>query len=161
MSSQVSSLTSWTLRPARLGLPDPSTTPHPVAVESEDKISITVQPEVPNPREPCTSARKAHTADRGLLRRSRPPLGLIPAPIPDADSLRLQIGYTPTYPDELPEIGIEVEEGELDEDEVEQLVNGLKGVGEDSLGMVSLATPRGGSIHGADPYQESLCRDTR
>lgn len=37
----------------------------------------------------------------------------------------LTITYSPTYPDELPEIGIETLEGELSEDEEEELVMGL------------------------------------
>lgn len=41
--------------------------------------------------------------------------------------LSLLITYSEKYPDELPEIGIRVEEGELSEDEEEQLVMGLIG----------------------------------
>lgn len=53
------------------------------------------------------------------------------------DVLSLLITYSPTYPDELPEIGIECEEGDLDGEEEEQLVMGLIGAARDSLGMVS------------------------
>lgn len=54
------------------------------------------------------------------------------------DVLSLVITYSPTYPDELPEIGLEVLEGELDDEEQEQLVMGLIGCATDSLGMVRL-----------------------
>lgn len=40
----------------------------------------------------------------------------------DTDVLLLKITYSPTYPDELPEIGVECEEGELSEEEEEHLV---------------------------------------
>lgn len=43
------------------------------------------------------------------------------------DVLQLIITYSPTYPDELPEIAIECEEGELSEEEEEELVLGLIG----------------------------------
>ena len=57
--------------------------------------------------------------------------------------LHLHITYTPTYPDELPEIRIEVEDGDLDEAEVAQLVNGLTAQAEDSLGMAMVYTLAG------------------
>lgn len=41
--------------------------------------------------------------------------------------LQLVITYSETYPDELPEIAIEAEEGELSEEEEETLVVGLIG----------------------------------
>lgn len=41
--------------------------------------------------------------------------------------LSLVITYSETYPDELPEIAIEAEEGELSEEEEETLVMGLIG----------------------------------
>lgn len=63
-----------------------------------------------------------HGADPGLSRVS--------------DVLNLHVTYTPTYPDELPLLEIECEQGELSEDERERLLNGLRGVGEDNLGMV-------------------------
>ncbi|ORY43586.1 ubiquitin-conjugating enzyme/RWD-like protein [Leucosporidium creatinivorum] len=55
-------------------------------------------------------------------------------------ALNLTITYTPLYPDELPLIELDVLEGELNEDEVETLINGLKAAGEDSLGMAMVYT---------------------
>jgi hypothetical protein len=57
-------------------------------------------------------------------------------PALDTDVLSLIITYTPTYPDELPEIGLEVLEGEVNDDEEEFLLNGLRENAEESLGMV-------------------------
>ena len=56
------------------------------------------------------------------------------------DVLNLLITYSPTYPDELPEIGLEVLEGELNDEEQQQLITGLQAAGNDSLGMVSSCT---------------------
>lgn len=48
--------------------------------------------------------------------------------------LRLRIRYTPTYPDELPEMSLESLEGELDEAGEATLIEGLKEVGQESIG---------------------------
>lgn len=53
------------------------------------------------------------------------------------DVLNLHVTYTPTYPDELPSLEIECEQGELTEHERQWLLNELKREGEDNLGMVS------------------------
>lgn len=50
-----------------------------------------------------------------------------PFPARRPDTLLLTITYSPTYPDELPEIGLETLEGELDEEEEEELVMGMIG----------------------------------
>ncbi|GAA5953823.1 hypothetical protein JCM3765_000660 [Sporobolomyces pararoseus] len=54
--------------------------------------------------------------------------------------LNLVITYTPTYPDELPEMEIEAVEGELSEEEETFLLDGLKTCGEESLGMAMVYT---------------------
>ncbi|GAA5860623.1 hypothetical protein JCM8547_005479 [Rhodosporidiobolus lusitaniae] len=54
--------------------------------------------------------------------------------------LSLRITYTPTYPDELPEMDIEVLEGEANDDEVQFMLDGLKATGEESLGMAMVFT---------------------
>lgn len=60
------------------------------------------------------------------------------------DILNLLITYTPTYPDELPEISIEVSSGDLSDEEETFLLDGLRESAEESLGMVrsfSLSPP--------------------
>ena len=52
------------------------------------------------------------------------------------DILNLLITYTPTYPDELPEISIEVSSGDLSDEEETFLLDGLRESAEESLGMV-------------------------
>ncbi|GAA6063932.1 hypothetical protein JCM10212_004791 [Sporobolomyces blumeae] len=54
--------------------------------------------------------------------------------------LNLSITYTPTYPDELPEMEIKAVEGELSDDELEFLLDGLKASAEESLGMAMVYT---------------------
>ncbi|GAA5941913.1 Gir2p [Sporobolomyces koalae] len=54
--------------------------------------------------------------------------------------LNLIITYTPTYPDELPDMEIEVVEGELEPDEEQFLLAGLKTSAEESLGMAMVYT---------------------
>ncbi|KAJ1308962.1 hypothetical protein OPQ81_004645 [Rhizoctonia solani] len=52
----------------------------------------------------------------------------------------LGIEYTTNYPDEIPNISLEVEEGELAEEEIESLITGIKAVGEENLGMAMVFT---------------------
>ncbi|CUA69432.1 hypothetical protein RSOLAG22IIIB_03958 [Rhizoctonia solani] len=47
----------------------------------------------------------------------------------------LGINYTTNYPDEVPDISLEQEEGDLEEEEIESLITGMKTVGEENLGM--------------------------
>ncbi|GAA5900705.1 Gir2p [Sporobolomyces salmoneus] len=54
--------------------------------------------------------------------------------------LNLVVTYTPTYPDELPEMELEVVEGELSSSEETFLLDGLKTSGEESLGMAMVYT---------------------
>ncbi|GAA6021687.1 hypothetical protein JCM11491_001361 [Sporobolomyces phaffii] len=54
--------------------------------------------------------------------------------------LNLVVTYTPTYPDELPEMEIQVVEGELSDEEESFLLDGLKTSGEESLGMAMVYT---------------------
>ncbi|GAA5845892.1 hypothetical protein JCM11251_006722 [Rhodosporidiobolus azoricus] len=54
--------------------------------------------------------------------------------------LILHITYTPTYPDELPEFSVTLEEGEANEDEVQFMEDGLREVAEGSLGMAMVFT---------------------
>ncbi|GAA5968691.1 hypothetical protein JCM21900_005480 [Sporobolomyces salmonicolor] len=55
-------------------------------------------------------------------------------------TINLIITYTPTYPDELPTIELEVEEGEVSEDEEQFLLDGLKTSAEESIGMAMVYT---------------------
>lgn len=57
------------------------------------------------------------------------------ARVPDA--LLLKVTYTPTYPEEAPQVELETVEGDLADDELERLKNGLDSTAQDSLGMVS------------------------
>lgn len=43
-----------------------------------------------------------------------------------AVTLAFNVKYTEGYPDELPELSAELLEGDLDDDEVEQLLDGLR-----------------------------------
>ncbi|GAA5913688.1 hypothetical protein JCM6882_008720 [Rhodosporidiobolus microsporus] len=54
--------------------------------------------------------------------------------------LRLHVTYTPTYPDEPPELSVTFEEGEADEEEVEGLEGGLRDVAGESVGMAMVFT---------------------
>ncbi|ORX90432.1 RWD-domain-containing protein [Basidiobolus meristosporus CBS 931.73] len=51
-------------------------------------------------------------------------------------SLYLNVTYTPTYPDELPEYKIEVIEGDFSSEELEKFTEELKTLAEESIGMV-------------------------
>ncbi|CAE6503278.1 unnamed protein product [Rhizoctonia solani] len=57
-------------------------------------------------------------------------------------SLKVLLGieYTTNYPDEVPNISLEPEEGELEEEEIESLITGMKAVGEENLGMAMVFT---------------------
>ncbi|KAI7883358.1 RWD-domain-containing protein [Lichtheimia hyalospora FSU 10163] len=55
-------------------------------------------------------------------------------------SLSLRVKYTPQYPDELPEFGIDVLEGKISSDQKQQIMDALKASAEDSLGMVMVFT---------------------
>ncbi|SCV69495.1 BQ2448_2515 [Microbotryum intermedium] len=89
-----------------------------VAVISDDKLALKVEPEEQSPSEPCKSLR-------------------LPS---DRDVLSLLITYTPTYPDEIPLIEIEAIEGELSDEENSTLVTGLQFAAEDNLGMAMVYT---------------------
>ncbi|CAE6428458.1 unnamed protein product [Rhizoctonia solani] len=52
----------------------------------------------------------------------------------------LGINYTTNYPDEVPNISLELEEGELEEEEIESLITGMNNVGEENLGMAMVFT---------------------
>ncbi|KAG8714737.1 hypothetical protein FRC11_007320 [Ceratobasidium sp. 423] len=52
----------------------------------------------------------------------------------------LGIEYTTNYPDEVPNISLEPEEGGLEEEEIESLITGMKAVGEENLGMAMVFT---------------------
>lgn len=54
-----------------------------------------------------------------------------------ADSLRMQVTYTETYPDEPPELELEALEGDVDDDELQFMKDGLLESANESLGMVS------------------------
>jgi hypothetical protein len=52
----------------------------------------------------------------------------------------LQVNYTASYPDELPELQLEALEGDLSEQEAETLLQGMRSTGEESLGMAMVFT---------------------
>jgi len=58
----------------------------------------------------------------------------------DLLQLTLTVHYTEGYPDELPVLTVEAIEGELDDDELESLLNELRAVGEENLGMAMTFT---------------------
>lgn len=53
----------------------------------------------------------------------------------DTISTNLSVNYTPKYPDELPEFEIDVLEGDLGDEDVQNLHNELVDLGNESLGM--------------------------
>ncbi|CAG8589326.1 15563_t:CDS:2, partial [Acaulospora morrowiae] len=55
-------------------------------------------------------------------------------------TLALHIKYTPTYPDEIPEISVEVIDGEMEESEHEKIHSELIRVAQESIGMVVVFT---------------------
>jgi len=54
--------------------------------------------------------------------------------------LTLTVHYTEEYPDQLPELSLEAIEGELDDNELESLLDELRTVGEENLGMAMTFT---------------------
>ncbi|KAI9106150.1 ubiquitin-conjugating enzyme/RWD-like protein [Phlyctochytrium arcticum] len=69
---------------------------------------------------------------------------VIPESVPTADipsdpQCHLEVTYTETYPDTIPELAVVNAQG-LDESEVEQLEEELRSVGEESLGMAMIFT---------------------
>ncbi|KAG8719479.1 hypothetical protein FRC08_002726 [Ceratobasidium sp. 394] len=52
----------------------------------------------------------------------------------------LNVRYTPEYPNEVPELELEPEEGELEESEIKELIDGMKTVGEENMGMAMVFT---------------------
>jgi hypothetical protein len=40
----------------------------------------------------------------------------------------LNVRYTPQYPEEVPELELEPEEGELEEDEIKELIDSMKAI---------------------------------
>ncbi|KAG8711860.1 hypothetical protein FRC09_020380 [Ceratobasidium sp. 395] len=54
--------------------------------------------------------------------------------------VQLTVRYTPEYPNEVPELELEPEEGDLEKSEIEELIEGMKTVGTDSLGMAMVFT---------------------
>ncbi|KAK7693569.1 hypothetical protein QCA50_003138 [Cerrena zonata] len=58
----------------------------------------------------------------------------------DAFKLTLSVHYPDGYPDALPDLSIEATEGELSDHETEELLKGLKAVGEENLGMAMTFT---------------------
>lgn len=76
--------------------------------------------------------------------RSRAQLESLPSSTTElslADTLNLVVTYTPTYPDEPPEMEIEVVEGDVSAEEEESLLAGLRATAEENLGMVHCAVP--------------------
>ena len=55
-------------------------------------------------------------------------------------TVSLLVKYTPEYPDELPDLELAALEGELDDDEQEFLIEGMKTAGTESLGMAMVFT---------------------
>ncbi|KAK9767792.1 Protein gir2 [Basidiobolus ranarum] len=53
-------------------------------------------------------------------------------------SVYLNVTYTPTYPDELPEFNIEVIEGELSSEDLEKLTSELREMADESIGMAMI-----------------------
>ncbi|GJN88281.1 hypothetical protein Rhopal_001246-T1 [Rhodotorula paludigena] len=82
--------------------------PDELEVLSDDQLSIRVEPEVQNEREPYT--------------------------------FNLLVTYTPTYPDEPPALELETVEGEVDDDELAFLLDGLNESANESLGMAMVYT---------------------
>ncbi|KAG8746390.1 hypothetical protein FRC10_005101 [Ceratobasidium sp. 414] len=52
----------------------------------------------------------------------------------------LNVRYTPDYPNEVPDLELEPEEGELEEGEIKELIDGMKAVGEENMGMAMVFT---------------------
>ncbi|GAA5992413.1 hypothetical protein JCM10908_000805 [Rhodotorula pacifica] len=55
-------------------------------------------------------------------------------------TLRMQVTYTPTYPDEPPELDLEMLEGEVDDEELQFMKDGLMESANESLGMAMVYT---------------------
>lgn len=55
-------------------------------------------------------------------------------------TVSLTVKYTPEYPDELPDLELEALEGDLEDDEQELLIEGMKTAGNESLGMAMVFT---------------------
>lgn len=107
---------------------------------SENEISIQVEPENQNDNDPCTCLLSSplprpFTASLRFPYRSHVVDSLFSVSL-NPDILNLLITYTPTYPDELPEISIEVSSGDLSDEEETFLLDGLRESAEESLGMV-------------------------
>ncbi|KAL1706923.1 hypothetical protein EV121DRAFT_200511, partial [Schizophyllum commune] len=58
----------------------------------------------------------------------------------DTIKLALEVHYTDGYPDELPDLSFDVLEGELTDDELNGLLEGLRTVGEENLGLAMVFT---------------------
>ncbi|KAL1757147.1 hypothetical protein FB107DRAFT_209731, partial [Schizophyllum commune] len=58
----------------------------------------------------------------------------------DTIKLALKVHYTDGYPDELPDLSFDVLEGELTDDELNGLLEGLRTVGEENLGLAMVFT---------------------
>ncbi|GBE82336.1 RWD domain-containing protein [Sparassis crispa] len=54
--------------------------------------------------------------------------------------LALEVQYSNDYPDVLPELSLEIVEGSVDEEEIQHLLNGLRAVGSENLGMAMTFT---------------------
>ncbi|KAH9966647.1 ubiquitin-conjugating enzyme/RWD-like protein [Russula dissimulans] len=54
--------------------------------------------------------------------------------------LALTVRYTDNYPDELPNLSLEPLEGEVDEDELNDLLDGARAVGQENIGMAMTFT---------------------
>ncbi|KAG9125680.1 hypothetical protein FRC07_006650 [Ceratobasidium sp. 392] len=52
----------------------------------------------------------------------------------------LNVRYTPEYPNEVPELELEPEEGDLEESEIKELIEGMKTLGEENLGIAMVFT---------------------
>ena len=85
---------------------------------SDDKLSIRVEQDPPHPTDPCASLPEEALPS---ATRADP----FACHLKTQDTVLLTITYSTTYPDELPEIGIETLEGDLGEEEEEELVMGL------------------------------------
>lgn len=65
-----------------------------------------------------------------------------------ADTVRLLVTYTDTYPDEPPELELDMVEGDVLDAELQFMLDGLKETADESIGMVSTlgATPQPGAL---------------
>ncbi|QRV72834.1 hypothetical protein RhiJN_15722 [Ceratobasidium sp. AG-Ba] len=71
------------------------------------------------------------TSDDSLQISVQPEEGMVESDL----KVLLNVRYTPGYPNEVPELEIEPEEGDLEEEEIKELIDSMKTVGEENVGM--------------------------